>query len=433
MLQLLSSSQLQTGRNCPARWGYKYVDGLEARVDSVAKIRGKGLHRGLAAGYEAWRDSQTQKLSAGDALLFILDGALTEVAKAHKEVLAELDGRKEVPEEIRDEVLTRLIKTHDVDSWAVKHLFETIVPRDYERKVPLLIEHSFDVPVFDARGRARHLRWRGALDLVMYDRRSRIIELHESKTVGTNAGSEEHLRRIEGDPQTTSYVYALRYLQKTEPVLFGSYATAPIGTVVVDVLRRKKPAEPKVLADGTVSTDQRIDTLPEVYRAALERQEETPEYLITALSAIGQAERENKVTKAKVDRLKKADDRWEGTQVKQQALLEQLSERGDRFIASHEHFVTEDACERWRSEVWIEAERLRRLEVDPRARTRNLGYCTSPGRGCSFRTLCYSGGDEQVRSTEFTTPEEREQMRLESERKEQAAEAAEAAQVSGWA
>lgn len=436
-LQTLSSSRTGVLRDCAAKYGYRYVDGLRSKVEKdPAKLRGRGMHEGLAEGYLAWRDCRLKELPVLDAGIFIRTGALEACHKAHEKVLVELIAAREsgAPVEQCDEVLERLVESHEADMWALGHFFDVVVPRDYARKTPILVEHEFNVPLLDVRGAARHLRWTGYLDCAMYDEKLRVIELHEQKTVGTNAGSDEHRRRIEGDPQTTSYVYALRSLQKSgalDEVLLESGVldarAVPIGTVIVNVLRRKKPSEPKTLADGTISTDRRIDTLPELYEAALEAQTD-PEKLTEVFREANEPiplELEGKELERAQKKRAKAAERgaklmasWQATKAKQRELLEALRQRGDTFIAEHEQFVTERECERWRSEQWVEAERMRRIEKRPAERTRNLGHCTSPGRGCTFRTLCYSGGDEQIRAMEFTTPEERERMAAEATEKE---------------
>ncbi len=468
-LQVLSHSRTAVSRDCPAKYGYRYVDGLRPKVEKdPTRLRGRGMHEGFEAGYRMWRELRLRNVPTAvvDPIELIRASAQETCHAAHEKVLEELAAARQggAPVEVCDEVLERLVESHEADMWALGHFFDVVVPRDYARKTPIFIEHEFEVPILDAAGRARHLRWNGYLDCVMYDEKLRVLELHEQKTVGTNAGSDEHRRRIEGDPQTTSYVYALRELQKRGALDAALLAIGvldaqmvPIGTVVVNVIRRKKPSEPKTLADGTISTDRRIDTLPEVYEAALAAQAE-PEALAKASATLRTAEedaerlraayakadeegararaayeeggasfqetqhaqppkkleREVEQAKKRVEKayeaLTKKRAAWATTQAKQRELLDALRQRGDTFIAEHEQFVTERECERWRSEQWVAAERIRRIEKRPAERTRNLGFCTAPGRGCTYRTLCYSGGDEQIRSMEFTTPEERERM-----------------------
>lgn len=444
-LQVLSHSRTAVERDCPAKYGYRYPDGLRPRAEKdPTRIRGRGMHEGLRAGFEVWRDlkngCQGPDLPTVAAVPQIRCAALTACFDAHSEALEELERARLAGASVEtvDAVLESLQDGYDADSWAVGHFFEVIAARDYERKTPILIEHAFDVPVLDAAGSARHLRWIGYFDCVMYDSRTKVLELWEAKSVGTNAGSDEHRRRIEGDPQTTSYVHALRHLQKTgqlDEALLGAglleerARRVPVGAVVVHVIRRKRPAEPKTLANGTVSTDSRIDTLPVFYEKALEGQQRPP-----ALVEAEKAEREASsalsaaygagdvdLTAKDIAKLEKAADRtmgsaekkrqsFEATKLKQRQLLEQLERRGDPFLSEVEHFVTEQEVERWRGEQWIAAARMRRIEQRPAERTRNLSFCTSPGRGCTYRTLCYSGGDPMIAAREFTTPEEREKM-----------------------
>jgi len=445
-LQVLSHSRTAVERDCPAKYGYRYPDGLRPRAEKdPTRIRGRGMHEGLRAGFETW--AALKPLPVLHPIKDIVDAALGACAAAHSEALEELERARLAGASVEtvDAVLESLQDGYDADSWAVGHFFEVIAARDYERKTPILIEHAFDVPVLDAAGSARHLRWIGYFDCVMYDSRTKVLELWEAKSVGTNAGSDEHRRRIEGDPQTTSYVHALRHLQKTgqlDEALLGvglleeQARRVPIGAVVVHVIRRKRPAEPKTLANGTVSTDSRIDTLPVFYEKALEGQQRPP-----ALVEAEKAEREASsalsaaygagdvdLTAKDIAKLEKAADRtmgsaekkrqsFEATKLKQRQLLEQLERRGDPFLSEVEHFVTEQEVERWRGEQWIAAARMRRIEQRPAERTRNLSFCTSPGRGCTYRTLCYSGGDPMIAAREFTTPEEREKMAAEAEAK----------------
>ena len=450
-LQVLSHSKTSTSRDCPAKFGYRYVDGLRPKTEKdPTRIRGRGMHAGLEAGFVSWIWCRMLGLALGlepgDAVAAIVDAARIGVRRAHRAALAELEAARQsgAAIEVIDDVRERLEEAYEADVWAVGHFFEVVGARDYERKIPVLVENAFDVPIVDVSGRRGHLRWIGYFDCVMYDARTRTLELWEQKTVGTNAGSDEHRRRIEGDPQTTSYIYALRrelaaggldaaiaavsgFVDLSATPDVQRIRAIPVGTVIVNVIRRKKPSEPKTLADGTISTDRRIDTLPELYAAALEGQRE-PHGLTKAeddcqeAQAAFSAEQDPKAAEKlgkKLERAKQAVQKkraaFQATRAKQADLLERLRQRGDTFLAEIEQFVTDHECERWRSEMWVEAERMRRIEKRPAERTRNLGYCTAPGRGCTYRTLCYSGGDESVRMQEFTTPAEREAHELERE------------------
>ena len=55
-LQQLSATKVAISRDCPAKFGYRYPDGLRSRVEKdPTRIRGRSIHAGLEGGYRAWR------------------------------------------------------------------------------------------------------------------------------------------------------------------------------------------------------------------------------------------------------------------------------------------------------------------------------------------------------------------------------------------
>lgn len=461
-LQVLSHSRVSSLRDCPAKFSYRYLEGLRQRVEDPTRIRGRLMHEGLAAGFGTWRDLRMAGAGADDvaaALEEIRRDAARAQEQKYDEYLRALEEARKAGADVEacDESVRALTGALEADRWVVGHFFGRIVPRDFATKRPILIEHPFDVPILDSGKGRRHLRWIGVVDLVMLDERAQLLEVHDHKSIGTNAGSEEHRRRIEGDPQLASYVYALRQMRDSgelddvlsrvagrsvtkpgadlfaDPTVEPDRAwvrSLPVGVIVVNLLRRKMPAKPKMLADGTISVDSRIDTLPEVYESAIDAAPE-PDALRKALEDLEAArqvytDESEPCTAAERDRRAKRYEKarevlakkrasWRETQAKQRALLEAIRSRGDTFAGQLDDFIGADELERWRVEQWVEAARIRRLERHPGERTRNLGFCTAPGRGCGFRSLCYANGDEQIRSREYTTPDEREAMEAEHE------------------
>ena len=363
-LTVVTSSELQSFRDCPHKWSLSHVRGLRPVVAPRALAFGSAVHAGLAAaiaepvhavaaeaGVAAVAQAQArwfkERLDAGDASADALDALAVEASDAAA-----------------------------LASWMVQHYVETFA-EDWRWLVPLAIERPFSLRCQNVKGlRVGHLGYAGVWDLVALDRRHGDLIVADHKTTSGNVDSID--RRVELDPQIAGYVWALRRslwdasadLGETRLALPDDRLTnaeakrieerkVATGRVIYNVLRKKAPSTPKVNKDGKVSVAA-IDTFAAIYESALNEQE----------------------------------GRGIPRTAEQSALLEKLASKGDPFLSRREFHRGDDEIERWRREVFVEASRIRAAEADENQRTRNPGHCTMPwSMACSYRRPCLNPDD----------------------------------------
>lgn len=402
----VSYSELDTARGCLAKWGFRYAEGLRPVVEPDILIRGRCAHRGFEAGYGQWHTNDPK------AIIATARGAAAVAFKEH----IEARDLSNLPEEQARAIVDRDEETFALDRWVVEHHFESCFEAgDLEHQVPVLIEHRFEVPILNRAGRAAGLYLRGDLDLVMWDRRYHALVLDEHKTTGQGVDSID--RRLEMDPQTAGYVFALRQLLRSGVLAPGLWKAGveasdpPTGLIRYNVSRRKVPSTPGVNKDGTVSTAA-CDTTPDLFAAALAEQDErfqrgeAPDWLFKARRVVlDRQEAGESVTQAMHDRLEKAEARWSELKAKQGELFARLDTQADPFWQRYEYHRTDEEIERWREEAWIDTHRIRRALRDPKLRTRNTGECRF--RGCEYYDVCLRPDDGTIREAQFTSREQR--------------------------
>lgn len=327
----LSHTRLQIYRSCPARYGYHYVDGLRPRRRDAHRAAGTAIHEALAAGYRAW--NEFGGIPYGSLRTRVLEAAHRTYAEHAEE---------------------------EVGHWMLTNFFSQQLRLPMR---PVLVEREH---VFSVGGRA----FVAHLDAVMYDERRSVLEVHEHKTASSKTAAHAIRRRIENDPQTCAYVFALRSMSHELHKSLNARELA-MGTVVYNVLRRAMPEAPRILKDGTVSLQVGPNVTRQRYEAALQAQ-----------------------TSCSEERRKAQGE-----------VLARMPESS--FVDCHLHYVSERDLERWQHDVLVDARRIDALEADPSERSRNLEYCSTPGRSCDFRSLCFSDDDKSLRRAEFTTRTER--------------------------
>jgi hypothetical protein len=58
LLQVLTNSELECWRSCPAKHGYAYRELLRPKVDSLPRAAGRVLHTGIEVGWRAaWSEA----------------------------------------------------------------------------------------------------------------------------------------------------------------------------------------------------------------------------------------------------------------------------------------------------------------------------------------------------------------------------------------
>ncbi len=382
-LTVVTSSELQTFRDCPHKHGLSYVEGLRPKVAPRALSFGTATHAGLAA---AIAEQHPQ-----DA---VVSGIAAAEEKLGKWLATLLDAG--LSADRLDELAAEGEAAVKLSSWMVEHYVETFV-EDWKYLVPLGIEQAFQLRAQNAKGiRVGHLAYAGVWDLVAYDRRFGDIVVMDHKTTSGNVSDID--RRVELDPQIAGYVWAVRRALWDADAQLGETALAlpmddlldvdlrdtrwqartfidgtgkmrgltsaeaqrildrkvATGRVIYNVLRKKRPSEPHVNKDGSVSAA-KIDTLAPVYERAL----------------VEQSARGKPIT------------------LEQGALLETLRLKGDSFISRREFHRSDEEIERWRRELFVDAQRVRMAEADPDQRTRNPGHCCQPwSMPCAYRRPC---------------------------------------------
>lgn len=411
-LMVLRNSELESWRLCHARHGYQWIDGLQPRELVRALTFGTLHHVGVAAGWlAAWREpdwSNAQRKAEAVA------AAALALGKRTGEFLLELERmpQTEDTERMREETL----EASNTALWTVQHYFDR--SEHLLHWVPLGVELSFQVPVLNRVGKPDILIHEGTMDLVLWDRDTGRIVVDDHKT--TSNDPELLNKKLELETQLTGYVNAVERLHKSCRLVTGAtdaaravvaagasdWNTATIGSVAFNVARSRKPSHPtlNLLTKKQVQTSnqselyarqesgeertpmgevsvKQIDTLPEIYRAALEDQ------LI---------DRELPITD------------------KQRELLASLERKGDTYYRRFEGYKNPDERERWRSEMWTDSKRIRDARKDRLLRTRNPLACTGPASPrCQYALICSSPDDPIARGAYRVEAEETERANAE--------------------
>jgi hypothetical protein len=361
-LTIVTDSELQTWRSCPQKHHFQYRERLRPLVEAKALAVGSIFHAGMRAGLRAgWSDGW---LSRPD------DRRLAEqIATAHTGI-----------DQLVMNWATNIVKhstsaldyeqlSNDVDQtaamvkWMLAHYF-TRTKGDLKSFVLVEVETPFVVDLHDKRGRvAPHLKYSGVRDAVFFDPDYNQIVLAEHKTSGGNPHDIE--KRVEMDTQTAGYLYALKQQRATLRTVDGEdISGAFLGRVVYNVLRKALPRSPSVNKDGSVSVAA-CTTTPELYKAALDEQ---------------------------VARGKPVSE-------KQREFYGAVLAQGDPFFARVEYHRTPKEMERWRSDTFVDAARIRGAERNPEQRTRNTGHCNMPwSLTCTYRGVCLDPDAKELRS-----------------------------------
>lgn len=351
-LQIVTNSELDTYRTCPARWGFRYGDRLRPLTQAWPLRIGTAWHAGLRAGLIAGHAHEGS--AGGKALVAACQGieaALLSMRLRLSIVLADerIDG------DLRARLEQEAPEDEAVVEWMVSHYFKA-TESDFDHMVLLAAEMSFE-----ARLPRSLVRLAGQLDAVYFDRANGDVVLDDHKSSDVLTAVE---KRVEMDPQIAGYVYALR-----QQVELGRWAGivpsgAQVGRVRYNVMRRKVPSQPKINKNGAVS-EAACDTTAEIFEAALLQ---------------GQA-------------------RGHAPSDKHLEMLSALKGRGDAFFTRLEYFRTPEQLARWQAELLVDAKRIREACRLPVMRTRSVGACTKPGSmPCEYRPVCMEPGAPEMRS-----------------------------------
>lgn len=399
-LHVVTNSELEAWRTCPARWGFAYAELLRPKVDPIPITFGSLTHAGCAAGWmAAWQQPEISRAERLSLALSVVPTTIAHYAAEAREKIRSAGAEDEAEQLAELDVMQRTA------TWAASHYFERATA-DLDL-VPLEVESSFRVQIPTKAGQGGMLALDGVIDLVLWDRESGRLLVEDHKTTGVDVGSFE--KKAPLDTQLSGYVVAVRQLQSRAGLGHGQNTPlgaravvdrhavelmrATVGTIVYNVIRRAVPKAPKLnllkkkdaittglmallreqdadeIPRGEVSVAE-CDTLPEVYNDALLAQF---------------AERELTITD------------------KQRDFLERLKNKGDTFFRQLEYFRGDSELERWRKEIWTDARRMREALRDDTLRTRNPGACSHPwSPRCRYSVVCASP----------ESPEAREQFRV---------------------
>lgn len=413
-LHVVTNSEVEDWDRCHAYWGFRYAELLRPREEAPSIGYGDLYHEGCRAGWHAaWLDPGLPLARRREHACAAAMMAVRELAQAKlyelglvTEAQAATDQEAELWQQTREHI--------EIAQWALFHYFQQ--PTTRLDNVPLAIEATFSVAIPTRVGVGGMLWQSGKMDLVLWDREAAQIILEDHKTTGYAVQAYEGklalltqptgylralhtmLERAHGEgwwPQapgtgfwgnTTQAVRAIMELERKEIL------ASEMGQIAFNVSRRAKPKQPDVnqlrVAKGILAVTPRlaalmaaqeadgvprgevsaaeIDTLPEVYEAALVEQE----------TARG---------------LPRTD--------KQRARLELLRGKASSFFQRHEFYRGPGESERWRQEMWVKARQIREAHRDPRQRTRNPYACTGPGTPkCLYAAVCLSPEDPVARS-----------------------------------
>jgi hypothetical protein len=391
-LQVVTNSELECWRTCPARWGFAYVDMLRPPVSAPSLRIGDIYHGGVAAGWTAAWASPCA--STEDRRVAAVTAAETNVVQAFvsfREHMLTLDGQDGVN---ATEILAESEAEEKRALWMVGFYFQTI--SEQLQLIPLAIETSYEVPIPNAVGRPGKPHHSGKIDLVLLDPSNGSVIVDDHKT--TKYGVQTQGKKLLLNTQISGYLRAVQSLKPHGATPGAIESAKQFGAIDFSnplarftVIRSTPPAQPKInllekLPKGTEPSSKylelrdaeaagkgnqglvsvaAIDTLPEIYSAALEAQF---------------FERELQITD------------------KQRERLATLRVQGNGFFAQHEFTRGAEELERWRAEIWIEAARMREAEKDPRKRTRNPGACTAlASPDCPYHSVCLDPYSQAVR------------------------------------
>lgn len=199
--------------------------------------------------------------------------------------------------------------------------------------------------------------YEGQMDLIVYDRSRNALAVWDHKFVSS---PDMYEGRAALDTQSTGYIYALRQMRDRGDEWLakaGVTGSTTVDEFVWNLVRKKIPSTPRVLASGQVSAAA-CDTTPEIYRMALVDQE---------------LEGRGKATADQLGRLgaiEAAAGKWQ--------------RRETRYISDEE-------IERWKAETLEEIRDIQKLvagDVKPR---RSPEGCYAYFRKCEFSELCVLG------------------------------------------
>ena len=373
---VLTHSELTMLRNCAWKHHLKYelsLDPAGGEDRTGPRSVGALIHLGIGAVYRTIQQLQLVKLKPNTQLLH------AAVRNTLREAVEK--ARAETTMFVGEDAERARIEDAEEQEVAVKCLdlfVEHIALPGLERYDVIGVEVPFKVPILTQAGIRSGDELEGVIDLVLRDRSLGTIVCGEHKSTSSDASTYEMM--LNTDPQIPLYIYALRQMFGPELVK---------GAVVLNVVRKSYPQQPKTNNDGTVSVAA-CDTTRDVYAAALQMQT-APEWWTKARLALDellkeQVPDEKKIAKA-TEALNKADERWSENRAKQEGVLASLPTI-DRFVKQFEDHIDDAHVGRAAQDAWNGARLIRLMRRELVVPWRNGSNCKAFNRTCEYIDAC---------------------------------------------
>lgn len=247
----LSTTERQEFKECRRRWDFASLSrqGLEPNRPAVALWFGTGIHHAL----ELWYSGQETDIAKA-----WLDWYDTELARLEESQTSLWDEQKKALEETRD-LGQKMLEGYEiwasVEDYKPQFGFKKVLYTEREFAVYVPDEHGQAYRFTDGKGQEWEIWLVGRLDMVVEDFDGRVWVL-DHKT--SKDRLDEDILIL--DDQMTMYLWAAQQILQH-----------PIEGCYYNVLRKKLPVVPQVLASGKgLSKAKSIDTTYEVYLQAIE-------------------------------------------------------------------------------------------------------------------------------------------------------------------
>lgn len=339
----VSDSQINTWQFCPRSWYLQYVEGWRKITLPRALLVGSLFHLGVEATLKyLYRNSEAVKMDEVGLRAAVDDAINTGgdvIANAISEYRAELGKRPFTIQEEDD-----LLDIEQTVYWMVRHYMMDSVPFLLNR-IPIGIEFPFEELVHDG------VNNRGIMDFLLFDPFEGVIYLVDHKSSGDLPNA---MQRLEYSRQSIGYESKLKELISNGTTFktpwgaeIGVKGTAKI-RCLYRLVRSKKPKDPKILKDGSVSSAA-VSTTKEFYSLALSRQFNPP-------------------TEKQIARLDSLPETW---------------------TATVEPIITSEEKKIWESDLLVEAQRILQARKLPIYATRTPARCPD----CNLKGVCHTGSD----------------------------------------
>ena len=387
--QLISQSEVNTFRTCQHKWGKRYLEGLRPINEGKALRRGSAVHEGAATAYTL---AAMHQMTGTEDNLEALHGAGVKgvlgyfaeffgTAIDHDAIVAVLDDDQAEQLHVALDIIPRFI--------------DAFVVRDIERYEIVSVEHRFEVPIRDSRGtRGPAFDGIGAIDVILRQPHNNEYIVSEHKSTAMDCSTMD--ARLDVDPQTPGYVYALRELIEKTPLLPGRGESPQFGRVFLNAIRAKGMTAPKVNKIKKADVPDGFD----LTRLKALQEDEAADGTNRGIVSAGAVDCDKATYDAAIiDQTRRLGM---APTAKQAERREQLPERADRWACRHEWFYTEQDVERWREEQLNTARLIRSARSGRLPLTRNGSACAPQNAlSCAYRMVCVQDAPE-IREGNYT-------------------------------